>query len=140
MRAYVPSVTALCLAGVTHWQHPSFFGYFPATSSFPGMLGDMLSGALNVIGFNWLASPAATELEQSVLDWLAQLIGLPDAFLSRSGKGGGVIQGTASEAALVALLAARARITGAPPASPGAQADAGAWRHARVWRVKCPCG
>jgi len=130
--AVMSDLDAIIMPGVTHWQHPSFFGYFPATSSFPGMLGDMLSGALNVIGFNWLASPAATELEQSVLDWLAQLIGLPDAFLSRSGKGGGVIQGTASEAALVALLAARARITGAPPASPGAQADAGSpgdeWR------------
>ena len=48
---------------MTHWQSPSFFAYFPANSSFPGLLGEMLSGAFNVIGFSWIGSPAATELE-----------------------------------------------------------------------------
>lgn len=65
------------------------------------MLGDMLSTAFNVIGFSWVASPACTELETIVMDWLGKLYGLPEAFMSTSGKGGGVIQGTASEAVVV---------------------------------------
>eukprot|EP00899_Mesostigma_viride_P019632 jgi/Mesvir1/27670/Mv07392-RA.1 len=99
------------MPGVTHWQSPAFFAYFPANSSYPGLLGEMLSGALNVIGFSWISSPAATELETIALDWLGQLLRLPAEFLSEgsSGRGGGVIQGTASESTLVALLAARAR-------------------------------
>lgn len=97
------------LPGITHWQHPSFFSYFPANTSYPGLLGDMLASCFNVIGFSWIASPAATELESITLDWLGELIGLPESFLTRGGKGGGVIQGTASEATIVALLASRAR-------------------------------
>lgn len=94
--------------GVTHWQHPSFFSYFPANTSGPSLLGDMLSGTFGCISFSWVASPAATELETIVMDWLGQMVALPEAFLSK-GTGGGVIQGTASEATLVALLAARAK-------------------------------
>lgn len=94
--------------GVTHWQSPSFFAYFPAQTSAPGILGDMLSSAIGCIGFSWAASPACTELETITTDWLAELIGLPQDFQS-AGAGGGVIQGSASEATLVALLAARAR-------------------------------
>jgi aromatic-L-amino-acid decarboxylase len=78
------------MPGVTHWQHPSFFAYFSANSSPPALLGDMLSGALNVIGFSWVTSPAATELETVVLDWLARLLGLPEEFCA-DGRGGGVI-------------------------------------------------
>ncbi|XP_022155577.1 tyrosine decarboxylase 1 [Momordica charantia] len=96
------------LPGVTHWQSPSYFAYFPSNSSIAGFLGEMLSAAFNIVGFSWITSPAATELETIVLDWLAKLLKLPDDFLS-SGKGGGVIQGTASEAVLVVLLAARDR-------------------------------
>eukprot|EP00884_Botryococcus_braunii_P016651 jgi/Botrbrau1/366/Bobra.110_2s0022.2 len=100
------------LPGVTHWQSPNFFAYYPANSSFPGMLGEMLSAAFNTIGFSWIGCPAATELETVVLDWLGKALDLPQQFLSRNpdgtpGKGGGVIQGTASDAVLVALLAAR---------------------------------
>lgn len=99
------------IPGITHWQSPNFYGYFPAMSSFPGQLGSMLSSMFNVVGFSWIASPALTELETIVLDWLRKLIGLPEEFDSNSpGGGGGVIQGTASESSLVALLAARNRV------------------------------
>ncbi|RDX98841.1 Tyrosine decarboxylase 1 [Mucuna pruriens] len=97
------------LPGVTHWQSPNFFAYFPSNSSIAGFLGEMLSAGLNIVGFSWITSPAATELETIVLDWLAKALQLPDDFNS-SGKGGGVIQGTASEAILVVLLAARDKI------------------------------
>ncbi len=103
-------VERVIMPGMTHWQHPNFFAFFPAMSSFPAQLGDMLSGALNPIGFNWLNSPACTELETVVLDWTARLLGLPEAFThsGSSGRGGGVIQCTASDAVLVAMVAARA--------------------------------
>ncbi|KAK4482368.1 hypothetical protein RD792_009521 [Penstemon davidsonii] len=97
------------LPGVTHWQSPEFFAYFPSNSSVAGFLGEMLSAAINMVGFSWISSPAATELEMIVLDWLAKALKLPDEFLS-TGQGGGVIQGTASEAVLVVLLAARDKV------------------------------
>jgi len=93
------------MPGITHWQSPNFFAFYPANSSTAGLLGEMLSGGFNVIGFSWITSPAATELEAIVLDWLGKILDLPEAFLS--GKGGGVIQGTSCEGILVALLAAR---------------------------------
>ncbi|KAL1830423.1 hypothetical protein ACET3Z_000074 [Daucus carota] len=107
-------IQAKILPGVTHWQSPNYFAYFPSNSSVAGFLGEMLSAGINMVGFSWITSPAATELEMIVLDWLAKLLKLPDHFLS-TGQGGGVIQGTASEAVLVVLLAARdkvLRITG----------------------------
>ncbi|CAM9004074.1 unnamed protein product [Rhodiola kirilowii] len=94
------------LPGVTHWQSPNYFAYFPSNSSTAGFLGEMLSACFNIVGFSWVTSPAATELEMIVLDWFAKMLKLPDFFLS-TGQGGGVIQGTASEAVLVVLLAAR---------------------------------
>ncbi|CAL0309800.1 unnamed protein product [Lupinus luteus] len=97
------------LPGVTHWQSPNFFAYFPSNSSIAGFLGEMLSAGLNIVGFSWITSPAATELETIVLDWLAKALNLPDDFYS-TGQGGGVIQGTASEAVLVVLVAARDKI------------------------------
>jgi aromatic-L-amino-acid decarboxylase len=97
--------------GLTHWQHPSFFAYFPANASGPAILGDLLASGLGVQGMLWATSPAATELETLVLDWLATLLGLPDRFSSDS-TGGGVIQHSASDAALVALLAALHRVSG----------------------------
>ncbi|XP_028794640.1 tyrosine decarboxylase 1-like [Neltuma alba] len=94
------------MPGVTHWQSPNFFAYFSSNGSIAGFLGEMLSAGLNIVGFSWITSPAATELEMIVLDWLAKAFQLPDHFYS-TGRGGGVIQGTASEAVLVVLLAAR---------------------------------
>ncbi len=99
------------LPGITHWQHPGFFGYFPANASFPAILGDLLSAGLGVQGMLWATSPAATELETLTLDWLAELLDLPAAFRS-VGPGGGVIQDTASSAVLVALVAALHRASG----------------------------
>ncbi|MDT4948165.1 MAG: aromatic-L-amino-acid/L-tryptophan decarboxylase [Pseudonocardiales bacterium] len=101
----------LILPGITHWQHPAFFAYFPANASGPAILGDLLASGLGVQGMLWATSPAATELETHVLDWLATLLDLPARFRS-DGPGGGVIQHTASDAALVALLAALHRASG----------------------------
>src|SRR6266704_5707290 len=98
------------LRGVTHWQSPTFFAFFPCNASGPGILGDLLSSALGVQGMLWATSPACTELETLVLDWLVPALGLPEKFLSTS-TGGGVIQDTASSATLCALLAARERAT-----------------------------
>lgn len=104
-------VDRLILPGVTHWQSPNFFAYFPCNASGPGILGDLLSSGLGVQGMLWSTSPACTELETHVMDWLVGMLGLPEKFLSTN-MGGGVIQDTASSAVLCALLAARERATG----------------------------
>jgi aromatic-L-amino-acid decarboxylase len=98
------------LPGITHWQHPGFFGYFPANTSGPSVLGDLVSAGLGVQGMSWVTSPAATELEQHVMDWFAELLGLPESFRS-TGSGGGVVQDSSSGANLVALLAALHRVS-----------------------------
>lgn len=108
--ALLKDVQDLILPGVTHWQSPNFFAYFPCNASGPAILGDLLSSGLGVQGMLWSTSPACTELETHVLDWLVRMLGLPETFLS-SNTGGGVIQDTASSAALCALLAARERAT-----------------------------
>src|ERR1022692_1832985 len=109
--ALLKDVERLILPGVTHWQSPNFFAYFPCNASGPGILGDLLSSGLGVQGMLWSTSPACTELETHVLDWLVPMLGLPEKFLSSSGAGGGVIQDTASSASLCALLTARERTT-----------------------------
>ncbi|XP_028128119.1 aromatic-L-amino-acid decarboxylase-like [Diabrotica virgifera virgifera] len=103
-------IERVIMPGVTHWHSPRFHAYYPTANSYPAIVADILSGAIACIGFTWIASPACTELEVVTLDWLGKMLGLPEAFLACSGgKGGGVIQGTASEATLVALLGAKAR-------------------------------
>ncbi|KAK1127538.1 hypothetical protein K0M31_004070 [Melipona bicolor] len=99
------------MPGVTHWQSPHMHAYFPALNSPASLLADMLADAINCLGFTWASSPACTELETIVMNWLGKMIGLPEEFLHRPGGsgGGGVIQTTASEATLVCLLAARTR-------------------------------
>jgi len=92
------------LPGITHWNHPRFFAYFPANNSGPSILGEMLSAGLGVNAMLWQTSPAATELEEKVMRWLAKLVGVPDGF-------SGVIQDTASTATLCALVCARERIS-----------------------------
>lgn len=109
--AILKDVEEKILPGITHWQSPNFFAYFPSNNSFPSILGELLSAGLGVQGMLWATSPACTELETLVLDWLVELLGLPEAF-SSSGAGGGVIQDTASSSSLCALLAARERATG----------------------------
>jgi aromatic-L-amino-acid decarboxylase len=108
--AVLRDLESVILPGITHWQSPRFFGYFPANVSGPSILGELLSAGLGVQGMLWTTSPACTELETHVLDWMVELLGLPDRFLS-SGAGGGVIQDSASSAVLCALLAARERAT-----------------------------
>ncbi|XP_046457976.1 histidine decarboxylase-like [Daphnia pulex] len=102
-------VERVVMPGVTHWQSPYMHAYFPALNSFPSLLGDMLADAIGCLGFTWASSPACTELESLVMDWLGKMIGLPSEFLhARSDSlGGGVIQTTASESTFVALLAGR---------------------------------
>uniref|UniRef100_A0A8D3DA11 Aromatic-L-amino-acid decarboxylase n=1 Tax=Scophthalmus maximus TaxID=52904 RepID=A0A8D3DA11_SCOMX len=119
-------VERVIMPGVTHWQSPYFYAYFPAASSFPAMLADMLSGAIGCIGFSWAASPACTELETVMMDWLGRMLQLPECFIAEThGHGGGVIQGTASEATLMALLAARCkairRVQASSPETPEAE-------------------
>jgi len=102
-------IERVIMPGVTHWHHPNFHAYFPTANSYSAITADILSDAIGCIGFSWVASPACTELEVVMMDWLAQMIQLPQQFMS-GGKGGGVIMGTASEATLVGLLAARSRM------------------------------
>jgi aromatic-L-amino-acid/L-tryptophan decarboxylase len=93
------------LPGITHWNHPAFFAYFPSNTSYASILGDLASAGLGVQGMSWQTSPAATEIEQVVMDWLRQMTGLPPTF-------SGVVQDTASIGTLTALLLARERASG----------------------------
>ena len=96
--------------GLTHWHSPRFHAYYPTANSYPAILGGMLGDAIGCVGFTWMANPACTELEMITMDWLVKMTGLPNHFLHTSpGNGGGVIQGSASESALVALLASKSR-------------------------------
>jgi len=105
------AVNEKVMPGITHWQSPNFFAYFPANTSEPSVLGDLLSSGLGVQGMLWATSPACSEVETLILDWLAGMLALPETFLS-SARGGGVIQDSASSSSLCAILAARERATG----------------------------
>jgi len=96
---------SIIMPGITHWQHPSFFAYFPANSSYPSVLAEMLTATLAQQGMVWETSPAAAELEERMMEWLKELCGLPADFT-------GVIQDTASASTLAALLTAREKTTG----------------------------
>jgi aromatic-L-amino-acid decarboxylase len=104
MEAILGDFREIILPGITHWQHPSWFAYFPANNSPPSVLGELLTAGLGAQCMVWQTSPAAAELEDVVLEWLRKMLGLPD-------KMAGVIQDTASTATLCALLTARARAT-----------------------------
>ena len=99
-------IDSLIMPGITHWQSPMFFGYFPINTSGPSILADLISRGLGINGMLWETSPACTELETHVLEWLAVMLNLPDHFMFQNG-GGGVIQDTASSASLCAMIAAR---------------------------------
>jgi aromatic-L-amino-acid/L-tryptophan decarboxylase len=124
------------LPGVTHWQSPGWFAYFPGNASPPAILGELASAGLNVQGMLWSTSPAATELESLMMDWLVDQLGLPPAWKT-TGPGGGVIQGTASDSSHTALvvarhLAARRAQTPALVAYVSAQAHSSIEKGARV--------
>ncbi|HEU5226213.1 MAG TPA: aminotransferase class V-fold PLP-dependent enzyme [Ktedonobacteraceae bacterium] len=106
----------IIVPGLSHWQSPNFYGYFPANSMFASVLGDYLSTGLGVIGLSWQSSPALSELEEVVTDWVRQMVGLSDAW-------SGVIQDTASTSTLVALLCARERSTNYSLARGGLQGE-----------------
>ena len=131
VEAWLADLDEILLPGITHWQSPNFFAFFPANASGPAILGELLAAGLGVQGMMWTTSPACTELETHVLDWLVDLLGLPERFRS-AGAGGGVIQDTASSATLCALLAARERATGFACNAAGARAPLVAYasRHA----------
>ena len=115
--AVLMDLETVILPGLSHWQHPDFFGYFPANSELASVLGDYLSTGLGVLGLSWQSSPALTELEEVVTDWVRQMVGLGAAW-------SGVIQDTASSSTLVALLCARERASGFSLARGGLQAEA----------------
>nr|ABJ16446.1 tyrosine decarboxylase [Aristolochia contorta] len=108
IESIIQDVQSHIVPGITHWQSPNYFAYFPSSGSTAGFLGEMLSTGFNVVGFNWMSSPAATELESIVMDWLGKMLRLPKSFLF-SGSEGGVLQGTTCEAILCTLTAARDR-------------------------------
>lgn len=107
----IADVNRIIMPGITHWQSPNFFGFFPCNNSGPSILGELLAAGLGVQGMLWATSPSCTELETRMLDWMVDLAGLPKRFKSE-GPGGGVIQDSASSAVLCALLAARERASG----------------------------
>ncbi len=106
--AMLADLDRVVVPALTHWQSPGFFGYFPANASGPAILGELIAAGLGVQGMLWSTSPACTEVETHVLDWLADLLGLPPALRSTA-TGGGVIQDSASGAVLCAVVAARER-------------------------------
>lgn len=101
----LPDLERVVLPGITHWNHPRFFAYFPSNTSYASILADLVAAGLGAQGMSWQTSPAATEVEEVVMGWLRQMIGLPESFT-------GVIHDTASTATLTALLCARERTTG----------------------------
>lgn len=110
--AVMADLDRVIVPGLMHWQHPSFFAYFPSNTSYSSILGELASAGLGVQGMSWVTSPACTEVETLMLDWMHELLGLPERFRSTSATGGGVIHGSASEATLASILAARWRISG----------------------------
>jgi aromatic-L-amino-acid/L-tryptophan decarboxylase len=109
--AVLTDLDRIIVPGLTHWQHPSFFAFFPGNSSYASILGELASAGLGVQGMSWVTSPACTEVETLMMDWMIELLGLPERFHSQSPTGGGVIHGSASEATLASILAARWRIS-----------------------------
>jgi aromatic-L-amino-acid/L-tryptophan decarboxylase len=105
------------LPGITHWNHPAFFAYFPSITSYPSILADLVTAGLGAQGLNWQASPAVAEVEEVVMDWLCQMLGLSKAFT-------GVIHDTASTATLCGLLCAREKTSHFSQNGPGLQGDA----------------
>lgn len=105
---------SIIMPGITHWQHPNFYAYYPCNATFEGAIADLYCAAISNPGFNWNCSPSVTELEILMMDWIAKMLGLSDAFWSTSpsGTGGGIILGSASEVTLTVAIAARERAIG----------------------------
>ena len=114
--ALLADLDTIVAPGLTHWQHPDFFGYFPCNGTLASVLGDYVSTGLGVLGLAWQSSPALTEVEEVTTDWLRQMVGLSPGWA-------GVIQDTASTATLLALISARERVTGYALGRGGLQAE-----------------
>jgi len=114
--AIVRDLDEIIVPGLSHWQHPRFFAYFPCNGSLSSVLGDYVSTGLGVLGLAWQSSPALTELEEVVTDWMRRMLGLSAAW-------SGVIQDTASTSTLVALICARERTSGYSLNHGGLQAE-----------------
>lgn len=117
--AIMADLDRIIMPGLSHWQHPSFFGYFPSNGELAAVLGDFLSTGLGVLGLSWQSSPALTELEEVTTDWMRQMMGLEPGWQ-------GVIQDTASTSTLVALICARERTTNMSADRGGLQEEAAA--------------
>jgi aromatic-L-amino-acid decarboxylase len=108
--AVMDDIERVIMPGMAHWAHPNFLAFFPAATTYPPIVAEMLSGALGCIGFSWASSPVSTELEMSMMNWLGKMLSLPEEFLfSPGGSGGGCIQGSATETTMMTMLAARER-------------------------------
>ena len=116
MESVLADLDRLVLPGLSHWQHPRFFGYFPGNALLAGILGDIVGGGVGVVGLAWQSSPALTEIEEVTTDWVRRMVGLSPAW-------SGVIQDTASTSTLVALICARERATGYALSRGGLQAE-----------------
>jgi Glutamate decarboxylase and related PLP-dependent proteins len=112
----VDDLNRIVVPGLSHWQHPEFFGYFPCNGTLASVLGDYVSTGLGVLGLAWQSSPALTELEEVVTDWMRGMLGLSETW-------SGVIQDTASTSTLIALICARERTTGFGSSRGGLQAE-----------------
>ncbi|KAM0753813.1 PLP-dependent transferase [Meredithblackwellia eburnea MCA 4105] len=102
-------VDRVIMPGITHWQSPNFFAFFPANSTYESIIADIYVGAMSNPGFNWACSPSCTELEVVMMDWVAKLFSLDPSFYNSSNVGGGIIMGSASESCFTAVIAARER-------------------------------
>ncbi|KAJ4164921.1 hypothetical protein LMH87_006574 [Akanthomyces muscarius] len=132
MDSIAADIQSKIMPGITHWAHPGFMAFFPCTASHPANIAEMWSNAFNGAHFNWICSPAVTELETIVMDWLAKALALPECYLSGGPThGGGVLHGSASEAILTVMVAARdkylAKVTAHLP--DGEDKEEQLWRH-----------
>jgi aromatic-L-amino-acid decarboxylase len=130
--ALLADLDEVILPGITHWQHPGWFAYFPASSSPPAVLAELVAAGLGAQGMLWSTSPALTEVEMRVMDWLVELLGLPAGWRHDTGPGGGVIQLSASDATHTALMVARHRATTAGSGTDDLVAYASAQAHSSI--------
>jgi aromatic-L-amino-acid decarboxylase len=107
--ALIRDLDDVVLPGITHWQSPGWFAYFPANTSPPSVLAELVTAALGAQGMMWSTSPALTEIEAHVLDWLVELLGFPQKWKTAVGPGGGAIQLSASDSTHLAHVVARER-------------------------------
>ena len=132
--ALLTDLDQVVLPGITHWQSPGWFGYFPANVSAPSILAELVSAGIGAQGMLWATSPALTEVESRVLDWLVELLGLPESWKTSAGPGGGVIQMSASDSTHLMHVVARERAIAAGSATDRLVAYGSSQAHSSVER------